>query len=153
MLFLCIIIIIKQRLNAVFRPLQCYSYALVLLSYMRLKAVFNNIQCYSYELLLLQSSLWSIQGHSKKMKCNKSFSINGRERGSHARDVYLTQDTSRMGRARVKLKQIQEEQKTSSMKYGKRAHGHYKGKSPKQGLTGSKNITIELSAGYDSNYH
>ena len=35
-------------------------------------------------------------------KCKGSFSIDYRERGSHARGVFSTQDTSRMGTVRVK---------------------------------------------------
>ena len=71
-----------------------------------------------------------------------------RERGSHARGVYLTQDTSRMGTARVKQEQEadtriivwkMEERKVDT-----------KGNSPKQDLTSAKDLTIELPEGRDS---
>ena len=62
--------------------------------------------------------------------------MNFSERESHARGVYPTQDTSRMGTVRVK----QEEEADTRiivkeyMKYGRKKRGHYKGgKSLKQG--------------------
>ena len=52
-----------------------------------------------------------------------------RKQGSHARGVYLTQDTSHMETVRVKQ---EEEADTrivvnNTMKYGKKERGHYKG--------------------------
>ena len=68
-----------------------------------------------------------------------------RERGSHARGVYPTQHTSRMGRARVK----QEEK--NRHKNNARVVGNLEernvgtnGKSHKQDLTSAKDLTIEL---------
>ena len=37
-----------------------------------------------------------------RTKCERPLRMNHRERGSHARGVFPTQDTSRMGTARVK---------------------------------------------------
>ena len=68
------------------------------------------------------------------------YSIDCRERGTHARGVYPTQDTSSMGTAKVK----QEEQtdtrimRESSTKSGRKERG------PKQGLTRAKDLTMEL---------
>ena len=41
------------------------------------------------------------------------------------------------------------------MKYGRKDRGHYKGKSPKQGLTSAKDPTIELPEGAnnDNDYY
>ena len=65
-----------------------------------------------------------------------------RERESHARDVYLTQHTSRMGTVRVK----QEEADTriieeSSRKFGRKERGH-KGENSKQGVTSVEDLTL-----------
>ena len=39
------------------------------------------------------------------------------------------------------------------MKYGRKERGHYKGGSPKQGLTNAKDLPIELPEGRKSPYH
>ena len=39
------------------------------------------------------------------------------------------------------------------MKYERKEHGHYKGKSPKQGLTSAEDLTMELREGRESPYH
>ena len=40
------------------------------------------------------------------------------------------------------------------MKYGRKERGHYNGgKSPRQGLSSAKDLTIELSEGRVSPYH
>ena len=57
-------------------------------------------------------------------------SIGCRERGSHARGVYPTQDTLRMGTARVK--QEEEAGTRKSKKYEKRTVGTIRGKVPNQ---------------------
>ena len=51
-----------------------------------------------------------------------------RERGSHARGVYLTQDTSRTGTVRVKKEEEAEIRiiVKRSMRYERRERGHYK---------------------------
>ena len=59
------------------------------------------------ELLLLLlytrlKGLKSLRRRCKRPTCKRQFSIDNRERGFHARGVYPTQDTSRMGTARVK---------------------------------------------------
>ena len=69
--------------------------------------------------------------------------MNYRERGSHARGVYPTRDTSRMGTARVK----QEEEADTRILVKEhyeiwKESEHYKAKSPKQGLTSAKDITL-----------
>ena len=43
-----------------------------------------------------------MQSRSKRLKLNRRFSMDDRERGSYARDMYSIQDTSRMGTAKVK---------------------------------------------------
>ena len=58
-----------------------------------------------------------------------------RKRGSHARGVYLTQYTSRMGTAKMKQ---EKETDTKIMQGSSKKSGRNvgtKGKSPKQGLT------------------
>ena len=65
------------------------------------------------------------------------------ERRTHARDVYSVHDSSRMGTAKVKKKEeadtriIQER----SEKYKRKEGGHPE-KSPEQGLTKAKVLTI-----------
>ena len=73
-----------------------------------------------------------------------------RERGSHARGVYLTQYTLRMGTARVK----QEQETDTIIIYSNRVVWNMerrnidtKGKSPKQGLTSAKDLHMELPEG------
>ena len=63
--------------------------------------------------------------------------MNCRERGSHARGVYLTQDTSRMGKVRMKQEEEanKNNRKKNRMKYGRNYVGAVMGKGPKQGLT------------------
>ena len=41
----------------------------------------------------------------------------------------------------------------SSKKSGRKERWHYKGKSPKQGITRAKDLTIELPEGRDYPYH
>ena len=63
-----------------------------------------------------------------------------RERGSHARGVYLTQDASRMGTARVKQEEGADTRiiaKEEKINMEERKVGT-KGKSPKQGLTSAQ---------------
>ena len=74
-----------------------------------------------------------------------------RDRGSHAWDVHPTQYTSRMGTARVKK---EEEADTRVIKnLEERNVVDTKGKSPKQGLTSAKDLTIELPEERESPYH
>ena len=75
--------------------------------------------------------------------CKGSFSINYWERGSHARSVYPTQDTSRMGTATAK----QEEEADTRRYVGS------KEKTPTQDPTSANNLTIELPEGRESFYH
>ena len=65
----------------------------------------------------------------KRPKYNGSFSIDHRERESHARGAYPTQDTSRMGTARLKYEEAADTRiiVKSSMKYGRKERGYYKG--------------------------
>ena len=59
-----------------------------------------------------------------------------RDRGSHARGVYPTHDTSRMGTARVKQEEETHENNSNRVrKMKERNMGTVVGKSPKQGLT------------------
>ena len=69
-----------------------------------------------------------------------------RERRSHARRVYPTQYTLRMGIARVKQEEEIDKNNT-------RVVINLNGKSPKQGLTSTKDLTIELSEERESSYH
>ena len=69
-----------------------------------------NIIIYAYVVtLLLNSSLTTVvsqyKSRSKRPKCKKSFNMDHKERRSHARSVYPTQDTSSMGSARVMLEE------------------------------------------------
>ena len=52
--------------------------------------------------------------------------MDSREWGSHARDVYPTQDTSRMGTVRVKKEEETDIRimKESNKKSGRKEHGH-----------------------------
>ena len=61
------------------------SVLLLLLFYTRLKAVFSRRE-----------------DVSKDLNTKRPFSMNNRERRSHGRGLYSTQDTSRVGTARVK---------------------------------------------------
>ena len=77
-----------------------------------------------------------------------------RERGSHARGVYPTQDTSHMGTARVK--EEEEADKNNSQRVVgdmEESNVGTKGKRPKQDLTSAKDLTIELLEGRESPYH
>ena len=58
------------------------------------------------------------------------------ERGSHARGVYPTQDTSRMGKARVK--EEEEADTRIIVRNLEERNVGTKGKSPKQGLTSAR---------------
>ena len=55
-----------------------------------------------YVILHMRLTTVLCQDVAKKTKFKGPFSINCRERGSDARGVYPTQDTLRMGTARVK---------------------------------------------------
>ena len=65
------------------------------------------------------------------MKYAGPFSMGYRERGSNALGVYPTQDTSRVGTARVKQEEEADTRimQESSLKYGKKERGH-QGESP-----------------------
>ena len=68
-----------------------------------------------------------------------------REQRSHARGVYPTQDTSRMGTAWVK--QEEETDKNNGKRVARNLEERnvgMKGKSAKQDLTTAKDLTIEL---------
>ena len=69
-----------------------------------------------------------------------------RERGSHARSVYPTQDTSRMETARMKQKEESDKNnsKKRSKKYGRKERGHEVENNSKQDLSSAKGLTIEL---------
>ena len=70
-----------------------------------------------------------------------------RERGSHARGVYPTQYTSK-GEARGKSRHKYNSKRVRNMEG--RNVGTISGKSPKQGLTSDKNLTMEFST--DASY-
>ena len=71
-----------------------------------------------------------------------------RERESHARGVYPTLYTSRTGTARVKEEVGADTRiiviEESSMKYGRKERGHYKGEKFKQVRTNAKDLPMEL---------
>ena len=75
-----------------------------------------------------------------------------RERGTHARGVYATQDTSRMGTAMVKQEEKNRHKNHSNriVRNMEERNVGTKGKSPKQNLTSAKDLTIELSEGRQS---
>ena len=62
-----------------------------------------------------------------------------REQGSHAQDMYLTQDTLHMGITRTKNRNSQQQN-------NKRAR---KEKSPKQGLTSARILRAQLALQFD----
>ena len=61
----------------------------------------------------------------------KAFTKGNRERGFHAQGVYLTQYTSRMGKAMVKQEEEADKRimRESSKKYGRKERGHKEEKS------------------------
>ena len=81
--------------------------------------------------------------------------MNCRERGSHARGVYPTQDTSRMRIARVKQKVRSGLQNNCKRVVRNMEENNVvmKGKSPKQSLTSADDQNIELLEGHKSPYH
>ena len=82
----------------------------------------------------------------KRPEYKGPFSIDNREQGSHARGVYPTQDSSRMGTASVKQEEETDKNKRVVRNLEERKVGT-KGKSAKQGLTSAKDPTTELSEG------
>ena len=79
-----------------------------------------------------------------------------RERGSHARGVYLTHYTSRMETARVKEEEEADKNNSKRVVWnmeGRKERGHYKEKILKQGLISAKDLSIELPEGCESLYH
>ena len=78
-----------------------------------------------------------------------------RERGSHARGVYPTQYTSRMGTARVKEEEGADKNNSKRVVWNieGRNVGTIVGKSPKQGIINAKDLPIELPEGCESPYH
>ena len=74
------------------------------------------------------------------------------EQGSHARGVYLTQFTLRMGTVRVKQQEKADARimQDSSKKYGREERGHEGEKSPKLGPTSAEDLTIELPEGREA---
>ena len=81
-------------------------------------------------------------------KDKRLFSMDCKERGFHARVVYPSQFTSRMGTARVKQEEEADTRIIAKEYYGIWKEGRNlgtKGHSPKQGLTSAKDITIMLS--------
>ena len=67
-----------------------------------------------------------------------------RERGSHARSVYPTQYTSRMGTARVKQEEETDENKARVVRNLEERNVGTKEKCPKQSLTSARDTPIEL---------
>ena len=76
-----------------------------------------------------------------------------REQGSHARGVYRTHYTSRMGTTRM-MEEVGADKNNARVvrKLEERNMGT-KGKSPKQGLTSAKDLITELLEGREFPYH
>ena len=101
----------------------------------------------------LKQSLPTLKHDPKRQKYKGPFSMDYRERGSHALSVYLSQYTSPMGTAKVKQ---EEEADTRIMKERSKKSGRNvgtKGKSHKKYLTSAKDVTIELSERREFSYH
>ena len=67
------------------------------------------------------------------------------ERGFHARGVYPTQHTSRMGTARVKQEEEADKNNARVVRNLEERNVGTKGKSPKQGLTSAKDLPIAMN--------
>ena len=77
-----------------------------------------------------------------------------RELGSHAWCVYLTPDTSRMRTVRVKQEEEVDKNNNKRVVINlEERNVQPKGRSSEQGLTSTKDLTIELLVGRDSPYH
>ena len=72
-----------------------------------------------------------------------------RERGSHTRGEYLTQDTSHMGTARGRSKR--QNNSTRVVRNLEERNVGTKEKSSKHSLTSAKNLTIEIPEGRSTN--
>ena len=76
-----------------------------------------------------------------------------RERGSQARGVYHTQDTSRMGTVRVKQQGSRHKNNSKRVVINLEERDvDTKGKSPKQSLTSAEVLNIEISEEHESPY-
>ena len=81
--------------------------------------------------------------------------MDNRERGSHARSVYPTQDSPRIETARIKQEEETDTRITVIEQYEiqKKSNVDTKGKSPKHDITSAKDLTIEHNEGRESPYH
>ena len=97
-------------------------------------------------LIRLNQSFSTQQSMILKIKIQGPFSIDYRERGSHAQSVYPTQDAPRMGTARMKQEEEADTRIIVIEKYEiwKKRNVGTKVKSPKQGLTSAKDLPIEI---------
>ena len=88
-----VVVLIPSFINIVCSLRKVRNVILQLISYFLLRLT----------LLLLYSVIRALFSQYKIVaKYKGPFRMNNKERGSHARGVYLAQDTSRMGTARVK---------------------------------------------------
>ena len=115
------------------------------------------VRCESsfHRLVLVVVVIQAIYGSiTTGQKYKRTSSMNCRERGSHARGVYPTQYTSRMGTARVK-QEVGADKRNNNRgvrNLGERNVGT-KGKSPKQGQISAKDLPIELPLRCETPYH